>query len=317
MDYDAAECLARSLASVTAQGGQVVATVVVENGTNRVVEEATEGSVEPERAPAGTPAPIPADGAEPAGGTPRAGGRVGGTLSGVVVSGRNLGYGAGANRGIAALADRGDVAYLLIMNSDVDLHRGVVGQLAAALDADPSLAIVGPTILTPAGEVYPSARRFPSLVDAAGHALLGLLQPDNRFSRRYRDGTEPESSGQSCRSVDWISGACLMARFSALEELGGFDERFFMFAEDVDLCWRAHRGGWGVAVVPSSAVTHIQGVSTRKQPYRMLAEHHRSAWRFACRSATGWRVLALPAIAVGLAVRFLADLVGRLVRAGG
>ena len=80
------------------------------------------------------------------------------------------------------------------------------------------------------------------MADAAGHALLALFRPDNRFSRRYR----PANPGRRPSGADWVSGACFLARRSALEELGGFDESYFMFAEDMDLCWRAHRAGWGV-----------------------------------------------------------------------
>ncbi len=103
--------------------------------------------------------------------------------------------------------------------------------------------------------------------------------------------------------VDWVSGACFMARRRALEELGGFDESYFMYVEDLDLCWRAHRAGWTVAYVPSAVVTHEQGVSTARRPYRMLVAHHRSAFHFASRTAAGWRRVALPAVAVVLAAR--------------
>ena len=95
-----------------------------------------------------------------------------------------------------------------------------------------------------------------------------------------------------------MSGACFLARRRALEELGGFDESYFMYAEDTDLCWRARRAGWGVAYVPGAVVTHLQGVSTARRPYRMLVAHHRSVFRFATRTERGWRRLALPAMAV-------------------
>ena len=94
-----------------------------------------------------------------------------------------------------------------------------------------------------------------------------------------------------------MSGACFLARRRALEELGGFDESYFMYAEDIDLCWRARRAGWGVAYVPDAVVTHLQGVSTARRPYRMLVAHHRSVFRFAARTERGWRRLALPAMA--------------------
>ena len=94
-----------------------------------------------------------------------------------------------------------------------------------------------------------------------------------------------------------------MARPSALAELGGFDEAYFMYAEDMDLCWRAHHAGWGVGFAGAASVTHIQGVSTARHPYRMAAAHHRSALRFAVRTTSGWRRLALPLVVMVLGVR--------------
>ena len=99
-------------------------------------------------------------------------------------------------------------------------------------------ATVGPRIFTEAGDVYPSVRNFPSLTDAAGHALLALFSPENPFTRRYNPGV-PEDD--AVIGAGWVSGSCFLARRSALEELGGFDESYFMYNEDMDLCWRAHQ----------------------------------------------------------------------------
>lgn len=239
----------------------------------------------------------------------------------VVRPGRNLGFGAGANRGVAATSDlprwqaeagpvRDDdgagpaAPYVLVSNPDVSVRPGALARLVAALVANPSAAVAGPRVLQPDGQRYPSARSFPSVVDAAGHALLGPLRPDNRFSRRYRMDDLPS---EGITAVDWVSGACFLVRRQAWEELGGFDEGYFMYAEDMDLCWRAGRAGWQVLYVPAAVVTHVQGVTTRRRPYRMLVAHHRSALRFAVRSASGWRRLWLPAVAAGLGVRLVVE----------
>lgn len=214
----------------------------------------------------------------------------------VVHSRRNLGYGAGANRGLALL----DNEFVLVCNPDVIVHSGAMAALVAALHDDPSAAIAGPMILEAAGSRYPSARCFPSWVDAVGHALLSLLAPRNRFSRRYR---RDDVVATSTVRVDWVSGACFLARRGVLSRLGGFDERYFMYLEDTDLCWRAARAGFGVLYVPAATVSHAQGLSTAKRPYRMLAAHHRSAFLFAARTATGWQRAALPLAAVLLALR--------------
>jgi N-acetylglucosaminyl-diphospho-decaprenol L-rhamnosyltransferase len=214
----------------------------------------------------------------------------------LVQTGTNRGYGAAANRGI----DVSGSEFVVVSNSDVAVHPGALRSLVEVLGRDSTLAIVGPRILEADGTRYPSARRFPSLLDAAGHALLGDLAPGNRFTRRYRMA---DLDTDDVAEVDWVSGACFCARRRALEELGGFDETYFMYAEDADLCWRARRAGWGVAYVPDAVVTHLRGVSTARHPYRMLVAHHRSVFHFATRTERGWRRLALPATAVLLTLR--------------
>lgn len=222
----------------------------------------------------------------------------------LVRPGRNLGYGAGVNRGVAASRHRSGSAttseYLLVCNPDVKLHSGTVAGLVSALDANPSWAVVGPRILTPRGEPYPSARRFPSITDAAGHAVLATLLPSNPFTRRYR--ALPGADSDISR-VEWVSGACFLARRVAFEEVGGFDERYFMYAEDMDLCWRLHEAGWGVGYQREVAVTHEGGVTTAQAPLRMHVAHHRSSLRFWYRSTKGWKRLALPIAAVFLGIR--------------
>jgi len=214
----------------------------------------------------------------------------------LVQTGTNLGYGAAANRGI----DVSGLDLVLVSNPDVAVHRGALAALVEVLGADPVLAIAGPRILEADGTRYPSARRFPSLLDAAGHALFGDLAPDNRFTQRYRMG---DLASDQVTEVDWVSGAFFLARRRALEELGGFDESYFMYAEDTDLCWRARRAGWGVVYVPEAVVTHVQGISTARRPYRMLVAHHRSVFHFAARTERGWRRVALPATALLLTLR--------------
>lgn len=296
VDYEAGDLLARCVRSILDEG--VERLVVVENGEP--------GSSRSALASAGIPVPV-------------------------LASGRNLGYGAGANRGIAATSSSSSTPasssppgsapgaahprpddLVLVSNPDLWLHPGAIDHLVDALDDHPEWAIVGPRIVDSNGEVYPSVRRFPSMTDAAGHALLALAWPDNPFSRRYRP---PDSGGGSRREVDWVSGACFLARRTALDELGGFDEGYFMFAEDIDLCWRAHEAGWGVGVEPAAVVTHVEGVSRGRHPYRMLAAHHRSALRFEARRSRGAEVLALPAAAAVLGVRLACAAAGQAVRA--
>jgi N-acetylglucosaminyl-diphospho-decaprenol L-rhamnosyltransferase len=217
-----------------------------------------------------------------------------------IEAGENLGYGRAANLGASCLPAR-ECSYLLVCNPDIELDDGAMVALTKALESDPTIGVVGPCLRNPDGSIYPSGRTFPTLAEAIGHGALGLLAPMNRFTRRYRmlgwDRSDPAL-------VDWVSGACLLARREAWDAVGGFDPAYFMYMEDVDLCWRLGRAGWRVLFEPAAGAIHVQGVSTGQHPYRMLAAHHRSMWRFACRTSTGAGRLALPLVAAGLVGRF-------------
>jgi N-acetylglucosaminyl-diphospho-decaprenol L-rhamnosyltransferase len=208
----------------------------------------------------------------------------------------NVGYARAANLGIAATR----APVVAVCNADLEIAPGTMGALVAAFDADARLGAAGPRIRNTDGTDYPSARSLPSLVDAVGHGALGMFRPDNRFTRRYR---QLDADPAVPRAVDWLSGAAMWLRRDALDDVGGWDERYFMYMEDVDLCWRLRRAGWGVRYEPAGSVVHVQGASTARRPYRMILEHHRSAWRFTRRRYTGWRRVLLPFSAVYLTLR--------------
>ena len=213
-----------------------------------------------------------------------------------IPAGANLGFGRAANRGVAATS----ASRVLILNPDAVVEPGCVKALVGALDGDDALAVVGPRVHNPDGTRYPSARRFPDLGVAIGHAFLGLVRPGNRFTRRYRMlDRDPDEPGD----VDWVSGTCMLVRRSAFDAVSGFDDAYFMYVEDVDLCWRLRRAGWRVAYEPAAGVVHTVGASSDRTPYRMIAAHHRSLLRFAVRTTTGPRRLLLPLVAGGLALR--------------
>ena len=209
---------------------------------------------------------------------------------------RNVGYGAGANLG----ARNCDRELLFICNPDLVVEPGAIERLSEALDARPDAAVAGPKLLEPGGAVYPSGRSFPGLGDALGHGFVGLFWRGNPWTRRYRLLGDDQ---HRARDADWVSGAGFLVRRDAFEAVGGFDEAYFMYVEDVDLCWRLHRAGWAVLYEPSASVVHEQGRSTSRHPYRMLAAHHRSIIRFAARSTKGRQRLLLPLVVVALGGR--------------
>ena len=217
----------------------------------------------------------------------------------VVEAGSNLGFGRAANRGMALTT----APYVLIINPDAMIMAGSVAAMASVLDSTPDAAVVGPRIVTADGSPYPSARAFPSLMSSVGHGFVGLFSTRNRWSDAYLHPARP----------DWIAGTAMLVRRTAFEAVGGFDERYFMYVEDVDLCWRLAAAGWTVAVADDALVRHVVGASSEQRPYRMIVEHHRSLWRFACRSQRGIARAGLPLIAAGLVGRAGLSVLRRVV----
>ena len=210
----------------------------------------------------------------------------------------NVGYARAANIGAASTK----APIVAVMNADTVLEPGTAGALVSRLERESRLAACGPRIHNLDGSDYPGARTLPSIPVAIGHGLLGMWWPRNRFTVRYRQlDADPEVP----RLVDWVSGAAIWLRRRALDDIGGWDERYFMYLEDTDLCWRLRKSGWEIAYEPAGVVVHVQGASASRRPYRMLLEHHRSAWRFARDRLTGARAVLLPFAAVYFSLRAL------------
>ncbi len=215
-----------------------------------------------------------------------------------VPTGGNLGYGGGANAGIASLGD--DVGWIVIANPDLEWDTGSIDALLEVAQRWPKGGAFGPLIREPDGSVYPSARLLPSLGRGIGHAVLGKVWPRNPWTRSYRQ----ETAAPTERTAGWLSGSCLLLRREAFDAVGGFDTRYFMYFEDVDLGDRLSRAGWFNVYAPTASVMHIGGQSTSQASARMLAAHHASAYRYLADRHTGllWKPV-LAAIKIGLAVR--------------
>jgi N-acetylglucosaminyl-diphospho-decaprenol L-rhamnosyltransferase len=223
----------------------------------------------------------------------------------------NPGYGGAVNAGVRELP--ADVAWVLISNPDVVLSAGSIDALVATGESDPRIGAVGPAVLNPDGSVYPSARAVPSLRTGIGHALFANLWQRNPWTLAYRRETDPSDL---TRDAGWLSGACLLVRRSAFEAIGGFDEGYFMYFEDVDMGFRLGRGGYRNVYEPAASVTHVGAHSTGGESARMVAAHHASARRFLSKKYSGWWLWPVRiTLRVGLALRSRA-IVRRLKRDG-
>jgi N-acetylglucosaminyl-diphospho-decaprenol L-rhamnosyltransferase len=205
-----------------------------------------------------------------------------------------------------------DAPYVLLLNPDAEMLHGTLADYVAAAREHPRAGIVGPAIRNPDGSMYPSGRPLPSVADAVGHAFLSPFAPGNPFTRRYHmEGWDRTTE----RTVDWVSGACMLMPRAALEAVGLFDEGFPLFAEELDMATRLQGAGWSVLFTPKVEIIHAVGIS-RGRSRRMSRMHSRSIFRYYRKHrAPGWRKVTVPFAWVALTVRAELDwLKGRFVR---
>jgi N-acetylglucosaminyl-diphospho-decaprenol L-rhamnosyltransferase len=220
--------------------------------------------------------------------------------------GDNVGYGRAINAGWRAFAP--DARFVVASNPDVLFGAGSLDVLATAL-AEPmpgslaEIGAVGPSVLNEDGSTYPSGRAIPSLFTGAGHALFAKVWPTNPWTARYHSDFAVRTAPTV---VGWLSGSCVMVSGAVFETLGGFDEGYFMYFEDVDLGYRIGLAGYTNVYLPDAEVTHVGGASTQAHSAAMVHAHHESAWRFLRRryaSPIYWPALGL--VRLGLWAREL------------
>lgn len=190
-------------------------------------------------------------------------------------TGGNLGYGSAVNRAVTEYGLTSSDLFV-VANPDVQWGPGSIDLLLQAAERWPRAGSLGPLIRDPDGTVYPSARHLPSVIRGGMHAVVGPVWKSNPWSAMYRQEREDPSE----RAVGWLSGSCLLLRSAAWAEIAGFDERYFMYMEDVDLGDRLGKAGWQNVYVPSAEVLHAKGHSTGRDPARNLAAHHTSTYTF-------------------------------------
>lgn len=165
----------------------------------------------------------------------------------IVETPKNLGFGRGNDRGIAHA--KGD--YLLIINPDNELERSSLERMVAVMEQDPSIGIVAPKLIHEDGTIRDSVRSFPRLLD-----VIAKRTPlRNLFPGHLKEYLQSDQDPDRKRTVDWAVGACLLMRREFFQELGGFDQRFFLFFEDIDLCRRCWVAGKRVLYLPEASAT--------------------------------------------------------------
>lgn len=216
----------------------------------------------------------------------------------LLVSEQNLGFSRGHN--LAARAAQGK--YLFILNPDTEVLPNALDLLVAYAEQHPDVAIIGPKILNPDGSLQYSCRRFPNPAAALfRNTPLGKLFPNNPYTRDY---LMTDWDHNSIREVDWVSGAALFIRREVFDQLGGFDERFFMYCEDTDLCYRAWQAGYKVVYYPGPKIRHAIGRSTDLVANKMIITFHKSMYLFYKKHYVHRTfVLVRPFVSLGLGLR--------------
>lgn len=211
----------------------------------------------------------------------------------VVANDENVGYARAVNQGLAAT----QAPFALIVNPDCEARPGAMRALLDHLGARPRTGVAGPKILNPDGSLEYSARSFPDSLTFLfnRYSLLTRLFPGNRFSRRY---LLTDWDHASVREVDWVSGACMLARRAAVAEVGGMDEAFFMFNEDVDWCRRMKQAGWAVTYEPAAVVVHHVGASRSRVAARVIWQRHLGMIHYFHKHHPRSPLVALPADAL-------------------
>jgi len=197
--------------------------------------------------------------------------------------------------------------YYLLLNSDTEVYEnsinGLIGFFEKLKKDNINIGIAGPQIINSDGTVQLSCRRFPSFVNAAFYTILAGIKPDNRFSRKYKlmdvDRSQPFE-------VDWVSGSAMMISDEAIKHSGMFDENYFMYVEDVDICYRMWNNQFKVYYYPHVKILHHIAGSTDNDLMRSQIRMQKSALYFYIKTyKKSWKIILIPFVFIVLGFRIL------------
>ena len=188
----------------------------------------------------------------------------------------NVGFARGVNQGLAATSGPA----VLIMNPDCQLSPGAFDALSRELNASDQVALVGPRILNPDGSMQGSARGDPDMLTGLFGRTTWLRRAFPQLGVSRRNVVTNAAAGGPSIEVDWVSGACMLARRSALLDVNGFDERYFLYWEDADLCRRLRGQSYQIRYVPGATAVHRVGHSSRDVRSSAIRAFHQSAYLY-------------------------------------
>ncbi len=192
----------------------------------------------------------------------------------VIANSDNRGFTGGNNQALAFAQSR----FLFLLNPDAELVPGAACVLLEYMNAHPEIGIVGPQLRYPDGSIQSSRRRFPTFATALLESTrVQQWFPRNRWLARYY---MQDKSDDAVQEVDWVVGAAMLVRREVYEQIGGMDEGFFMYSEELDWCYRAKQAGWRVVYFPRATVIHHEGKSSEQAVAARDIHFHSSKVRF-------------------------------------
>jgi GT2 family glycosyltransferase len=213
---------------------------------------------------------------------------------------QNLGFSRAVNRVLRKTYS----PYIVLLNPDTIIYDDFFESVIAFMKNNPNVGILGPKVLDPDNCIQGSARAFPTFRSAlfGRKSLLTRLFPHNRFT--CANILSNTSDGKTPIEVDWISGACMVVKREALDNVGLMDERFFLYWEDVDWCKRMWDKGWKVTYYPQATIQHTVGGSSEHNLIRSIFEFHVSAHKYFVKYFKSHQLFLKPLIPIGLFLRF-------------
>lgn len=226
----------------------------------------------------------------------------------LILNNKNIGFAAANNLAIKS----SDSSYILLLNSDCKVYKDSIDKLLDFMEKNKTAGIIGPKIINSDGSVQHSCRKFPSIINAAFHTILTDIFPDNPFSRKYKLA---DIQRDKPVKVDWVSGSCIMIRRGALKDTGLLDERYFMYVEDLDLCYRMWQKNWGVFYFPCAKILHYIGGSSSNKRLVSCIRMQKSVFYFFWKNyKKSWKIIFIPFLILILGFRVIFTFIKNLFR---
>jgi GT2 family glycosyltransferase len=216
----------------------------------------------------------------------------------LISNNNNIGFGKAINDAVR----RSCAKYLVILNPDTIIEKGFLKKIIGFIEHNPGIGLLGPQILELDGKIQGSARRFPTFWTSifGRRSPLTKLFPENSITKR-----EFPCFDDNVTDVDWVSGACMVTKKEVFESVGGFDERFFLYWEDADLCKKMKDAGWRIVYYPEAKVVHAVGRSSDSKPLHSIYYFHHSCYKLFLKYTQPPTSLLNPIVFLGLFLRCL------------